>query len=55
MKDTPWPFVFVVGVLIGLLIGKWDTVTALWSRRQQLSGAGKIQEGLADLGIGGSS
>lgn len=54
MKDTPWPFVFVCGLLLGLLIGKWDTVTGLWSHRQQLSGASKISEGLQDLGIGGS-
>ncbi len=49
-NDNPWIFPFLVGLMLGLVVGYWDTISSLWTHRQQLSGLGKISEGISELG-----
>ena len=49
---SPWIFPLIVGVLIGLTIGYWGTISGLWNNRKTIGGASKVSEGLQELGIG---
>ncbi len=53
MSDkTPWIFPFAVGLIIGIVAARWSDITALWTNRQQISGAAQVAAGLKDLGVG---
>lgn len=50
-QPQPWIFPFLVGVLVGLVVGYWPKIASAWSSRQKISGATKIAEGLEEIGL----
>jgi hypothetical protein len=46
---TPWFVVGLLGVAVGIIIGRWSDVSSLWRHREEISAIGQIAAGVDQL------
>lgn len=51
-NHNPWVFPLLVGVIVGLVVGRWSDVSALWANRRTLTDLQQIQASAQGLGLG---